>query len=526
MKNFFFLFTLLFISGSALLAQESTTGSVGGTEIMLNSTAAGFTVSNKLSYQGLLTTSVGVPVIDGSYNFKFDIYNLPSAGTLRHTETLNGVVVSRGTFSVMLHPPTTIFAESLYVEVTALAGPSITTPTTFSPRNELTTSAYSFAPWITSNDTLSVTNKQVRINYNTGLSMPLVVKNNAPGQAIFGVTRPICLIANSPQIGFNNYYAGWWKYATNGFAGLLDFDQSVNGGFGFKTAPSGISSNDVTFATKMVLTNPGYVGIGTVTPSAPLTIYSRSNEDTAQVLLIENSTGYARLMFKNTAFLTRNWTIGGQLNNLDIYSALRFRYYNGTTGSDVLSLTGDPGDASVTLPNNAISSAEILDEPGISISSPSSNFIYPPVGGFTVVDSVDITTPASGYVVITADGYLNLFHTNGTRTQVYLGIDKSRSIITLGRGYGAIIHSIPTGQATDFWSQSFSTSRTYTETAGTIRYYLNAYYSSGTNVSTNIAYPKIRAIYYPTLYGTSNNISPTMSEGIPIGDADPTGKIK
>jgi hypothetical protein len=104
-------------------------------------------VPNKISYQGLLTTSAGTPVTDGGYDLKFDIYNLPIDGSLKYTETQTGIPVSRGTFSVIFHPTSTIFAESLFVEVTALAGPGISTPLTFSPRSELTSAPYSLSSW-------------------------------------------------------------------------------------------------------------------------------------------------------------------------------------------------------------------------------------------------------------------------------------------------------------------------------------------------------------------------------------------
>ncbi|MDI6766753.1 MAG: hypothetical protein QME52_08030, partial [Bacteroidota bacterium] len=104
-------------------------------------------VPNKISYQGLLTTSSGTPVLDGSYNLKFDIYNLPGGGSLKHTETQIGIPVSKGTFSVLLRPTSTIFAESLFVEVTALAGPISGLPLTFSPRSELTSAPYSLSSW-------------------------------------------------------------------------------------------------------------------------------------------------------------------------------------------------------------------------------------------------------------------------------------------------------------------------------------------------------------------------------------------
>jgi hypothetical protein len=101
-------------------------------------------VPNKISYQGLLTTSSGTPVQDGSYDLQFDIYNLPSGGDLRYTETQNDVSVQRGTFSVILRPSYAIFAESLFVEVTVLDGPGISSPITFSPRSEFTSAPYAF----------------------------------------------------------------------------------------------------------------------------------------------------------------------------------------------------------------------------------------------------------------------------------------------------------------------------------------------------------------------------------------------
>ncbi|MBI3194091.1 MAG: hypothetical protein HYZ34_06430 [Ignavibacteriae bacterium] len=129
-------------------------------------------VPSKLSYQGLMTNSSGVPVTDGSYTLKFDLYNLSTGGTLRHTETQTSVAVERGTFSVILNPPASIFSESLWVEVTALAGPSISAPMTFAPRAELTSAPYAFRA-DTANYVLNVppsqwTTSGSDISYNSG----------------------------------------------------------------------------------------------------------------------------------------------------------------------------------------------------------------------------------------------------------------------------------------------------------------------------------------------------------------------
>jgi len=111
--------------------------------LLLLCISASAQVPKKISYQGVLTTSSGVAVSDGSYNLKFNIYNLPLGGTLRFTKTSSGVNVSRGMFNVILGPLPAIFSESLFVEVTALAGsPGVSTDIVFSPRSELTSVPY------------------------------------------------------------------------------------------------------------------------------------------------------------------------------------------------------------------------------------------------------------------------------------------------------------------------------------------------------------------------------------------------
>ena len=65
-------------------------------------------VPQKISYQGLLTTTSGTPVTDGSYTLQFDIYDSLAGGTSLWTETQTGVAVQRGTFSVVLGSVTPI----------------------------------------------------------------------------------------------------------------------------------------------------------------------------------------------------------------------------------------------------------------------------------------------------------------------------------------------------------------------------------------------------------------------------------
>jgi hypothetical protein len=191
-------------------------------------------VPQKISYQGLLTTSSGTPVQDGSYNLKFEIFNLPVGGTLRHSETQTGVQVQKGTFSVFMNPSPTIFSESLCVEVTILAGPGFSSPLTFSPRSELSSAPYSLAPW-----TISGNN----IYYNSGY-------------VGIGTTSPSDQLEVSGAIRANQ------------FRGPL----FVNGGNITFAADGGDHIFTTAVTERMRVTVGGKVGIGTSSPSEQLEI--------------------------------------------------------------------------------------------------------------------------------------------------------------------------------------------------------------------------------------------------------------
>lgn len=135
-------------------------------------------VPSKISYQGLLTTSSGIPVPDGSYDLQFDIFDVQTGGSTLWTEGHSAVTVSNGTFSVILGSVAGVgltFDQQYYVEVTAVSGPGISSPITFSPRSELTSAPYSLGLSIPNTLTTAVNNAEV-----------LKVVNNKDGTALVG----------------------------------------------------------------------------------------------------------------------------------------------------------------------------------------------------------------------------------------------------------------------------------------------------------------------------------------------------
>ena len=138
-------------------------------------------VPHKISYQGMLTTSTGVPVADAS-NYIVTISLYDALGNLKWGPvTHTGVTLSRGSFNVLLGSvggplPSDLFTQPpqpLYVEITA-SGPGISGSVTFSPRSELSSVPYSLAPWSTNG---------IDVYYN-------VVSGSSSGKVGIGTTTP------------------------------------------------------------------------------------------------------------------------------------------------------------------------------------------------------------------------------------------------------------------------------------------------------------------------------------------------
>lgn len=563
MKYLTKLVLLVVIFSFVALSQETTTeGAAMGiakkdfTEKTIASPNA--SIPNKISYQGILTNSSGAPVADGSYDIKFELFNVVSGGAALWSETQTAVPVSNGTFSVLLGSATPligIFYQPLWVEITVVSGPGIGSPVVFSPRTELASAAYALGPWYSNESNVYVTdNKNVGINTTNPLFSLDVSQTSSPTVARFGSSDPIYLIRNNPHIGFNIYYDNGFRYGTSSNGGAtIAYDQHIENGLTFNTAPDGDGGTLAALTTRMAITENGNVGIGTKAPNKLLDVAGSSQIRDTLFVGTTASSGHLNLYRSGVSqpVVSANSGIdGGQLKLFDEQGNMvvdmrpngwgeggGVNFYRSPSqkgveiwgnawgqGQGYISIHGDnrsmlfdprlAGNSSVQLPDSSISAAEMFNEPGVSNSERAGVFITISTVGTTVlVDSVDITVPASGYIEVTAGAWLNINHTTGTNTEVWYGISETRA--SQGLYPGCAVARIPNEVSTSgSWGYPCMTSRFYSVTAGTHRYYVNFYWPSGSGSSVNAGYPYIRAKYYPTLYGTSTMMDPNAITSI------------
>jgi hypothetical protein len=98
-----------------------------------------------IPYSGSLTNEAGLPVVDGTYDFSFKMYDAAIGGELLWTEVQEGVTVQGGAFSAQLGSTTPLPSEALntgarWLEV-GVRGPSESTFSALAPRQELSTAS-------------------------------------------------------------------------------------------------------------------------------------------------------------------------------------------------------------------------------------------------------------------------------------------------------------------------------------------------------------------------------------------------
>ncbi|MBI5477016.1 MAG: hypothetical protein HY964_09820 [Ignavibacteriales bacterium] len=546
----FLLITGIIMSGTVFCQVSATTQQSSSSDQLSNqsqikSPNAVSYVPNKISYQGLLTTPLGTPVPDGLYEIKFELFNDLSAGASQWVETQSSINVKQGTFSVLLgsvSPLLGIFYQPLWLEITAVSGPGISSPILFTPRTELASAAYSLGPLM--RDSL--------VGYNLPNGR-LSIGSYADGSDTWSVdvkTGTFSSIRTKTIPGYGT--TGFW--ADKGDSTGRNYLVLRTGGadrwsLGTMYNDNFSIYNWRTYQPNLTISSIGDVGIGNSAPTARLDV--AGNVKIKDTLLVGSNDYTGRIdvfragLVTPTISIEQHFTYGGRLRLYNSVGDMTQRFEPDANGSggfiSVYRNVGTPGfevdgnynntnnprvsiygnansasfrmdqtaDNSVMLPDSSISSLEILDEPGIARAGSGSTMS---IARSTVVNvsNASITVPGPGYIV--AHGY-SLAQLQGDTIGAIIGGIETTIGTTPTMAEAALVGCTNERLAavTYRWL-SLAPSRTfYVGAAGTYTYYFNvARYSAYQVGSHTIYWPKLDLAYYPTSYGSVGAAIPEM----------------
>lgn len=161
--------------------------------------------------------------------------------------------------------------------------------------------------------------------------------------AKFGSSKPIYLVNNDPNIGFNLYYNSGWKYgagSSSSFGGDLEFTSST-GDFSLKTSTAaGSANNTATLTSLMTWKQNGNVGINITAP--------------------QNYSGYTTLHING-----KSTTSGGVLRLTTSDSSTAVNIYTNINGAVYDTTTAQPHYFNINGNTNLIVSGD-----GISTADP------------------------------------------------------------------------------------------------------------------------------------------------------------
>ncbi|HEU4437408.1 MAG TPA: hypothetical protein VFR89_08080, partial [candidate division Zixibacteria bacterium] len=164
---------------------------------------------------------------------------------------------------------------------------------------------------------------------------------------------------------------------------------------------------------------------------------------------------------------------------------------------------GSSGDASANFSTDAINADEMLNEPGIA--STFKNTIIGMPTAATNFDTVPITVPTAGYIVVNAYGFVDLLHVSGTSTIIRFTVSKTAGVMDFDN---FSYHGQTPGAPSGTYLTAFSITKVEAVAAGTHTYYLVGDEFSGNG---NIGRPRMTAMFFPTNYGTVVSTKPVLT---------------
>ncbi len=220
-----------------------------------------------------------------------------------------------------------------------------------------------------------------------------------------------------------------------------------------------------------------------------------------------NTGGYMRIRRGESAtgILMDGSYLGSENSLLSVLGASRSATFN----------MDNSGNSSVSLPADAISSSEILDEPGAASYTDGTASVL--LGSTpTTVGSRTITVPDAGYVLVIASCQGQYNHITATTTSADWGVSDNATTFPENQDVAVNVPSVlPSYSAYRF---PVTVHGLFEVTSGAHTFYFLGEHTTGNATSSVVAWDiQLTAIYIPTAYGTVN---PTLAAGPNPGDGD------
>lgn len=190
----------------------------------------------------------------------------------------------------------------------------------------------------------------------------------------------------------------------------------------------------------------------------------------------------------------------------------------GTTELSFDMLSQIKGNSKVNLPDSAVSSLEMFDEPGLahafdynSLSATSETDV--------AVDSVAINVPGPGFILVMVTGYISVSHITGTSTNGRIWVTESGLLDFDNFNFHLVDADLPSG----FYYDGFALSMVKPVTDSGISIFRVAGDRSQGAAGSSATFNRVHttAMYFPTSYG---GVEATKSGGVATFDpSDPTG---
>lgn len=178
--------------------------------------------------------------------------------------------------------------------------------------------------------------------------------------------------------------------------------------------------------------------------------------------------------------------------------------------------TNASGDDSVMLPNSAISALEIANEPGVvfdqelRVAIPGNNALF-------ALKSTTINAPTAGYVLVTANGIVQVDHRNGIFSQVALTLSDDVSDFQDQSWFAFVSQNESDG----LYYKQYAQHRVFPVSEGSHTFYIvGASSDPGLQDASELTGIQLSALFVPTAYGNIGRQAGHDTDGTPMTNRD------